>query len=334
MSENFKALIINQDGENFTREVKNINNEFLKHGDVKVKVEYSSLNYKDALILKNGARLVKEYPHIPGVDFSGKVVESSNAKFKEGDEIIATGMRIGENFYGGYSQYAKVSGESIIKKPDSLSLRQSMVLGTAGFTALQCAFTTKQTREVLLLGEKVNDVIVTGASGGVGSIAVMILAKMGCNVTAVTSKDENKEYLNALGAKNIVKTSDLSGESRPLDKGLYDGAVDTVGGNVLAKVLSHIKHSGIVAACGNASSIKLNTTVMPFIIRGVKLWGIDSVNASVKRREFIWNEASKLIDFKKLEESIKEIGLEELLDIYPKMLEGKTSGRYIINVNK
>lgn len=334
MSENFKALIINQDGENFTREVKNINNKFLKHGDVKVKVEYSSLNYKDALILKNGARLVKEYPHIPGVDFSGKVVESSNAKFKEGDEIIATGMRIGENFYGGYSQYAKVSGESIIKKPDSLSLRQSMVLGTAGFTALQCAFTTKQTREVLLLGEKVNDVIVTGASGGVGSIAVMILSKMGCNVTAVTSKDENKEYLNALGAKNIVKTSDLSGESRPLDKGLYDGAVDTVGGNVLAKVLSHIKHSGIVAACGNASSIKLNTTVMPFIIRGVKLWGIDSVNASVKRREFIWNEASKLIDFKKLEESIKEIGLEELLDIYPKMLEGKTSGRYIINVNK
>tara|TARA_Y100000590_G_scaffold270968_1_gene304263 strand:- start:1889 stop:2893 length:1005 start_codon:yes stop_codon:yes gene_type:complete len=334
MSENFKALIINQDGENFTREVKNINNEFLKHGDVKVKVEYSSLNYKDALILKNGARLVKEYPHIPGVDFSGKVVESSNAKFKEGDEIIATGMRIGENFYGGYSQYAKVSGESIIKKPESLSLRQSMVLGTAGFTALQCAFTTKQTREVLLLGEKVNDVIVTGASGGVGSIAVMILSKMGCNVTAVTSKDENKEYLNALGAKNIVKTSDLSGESRPLDKGLYDGAVDTVGGNVLAKVLSHIKHSGIVAACGNASSIKLNTTVMPFIIRGVKLWGIDSVNASVKRREFIWNEASKLIDFKKLEESIKEIGLEELLDIYPKMLEGKTSGRYIINVNK
>ena len=227
MSENFKALIINQDGENFTREVKNINNEFLKHGDVKVKVEYSSLNYKDALILKNGARLVKEYPHIPGVDFSGKVVESSNAKFKEGDEIIATGMRIGENFYGGYSQYAKVSGESIIKKPESLSLRQSMVLGTAGFTALQCAFTTKQTREVLLLGEKVNDVIVTGASGGVGSIAVMILSKMGCNVTAVTSKDENKEYLNALGAKNIVKTSDLSGESRPLDKGLYDGAVDT-----------------------------------------------------------------------------------------------------------
>ena len=334
MSENFKALIINQDGENFTREVKNINNEFLKHGDVKVKVEYSSLNYKDALILKNGARLVKEYPHIPGVDFSGKVVESSNAKFKEGDEIIATGMRIGENFYGGYSQYAKVSGESIIKKPESLSLRQSMVLGTAGFTALQCAFTTKQTREVLLLGEKVNDVIVTGASGGVGSIAVMILSKMGCNVTAVTSKDENKEYLNALGAKNIVKTNDLSGESRPLDKGLYDGAVDTVGGNVLAKVLSHIKHSGIVAACGNASSIKLNTTVMPFIIRGVKLWGIDSVNASVKRREFIWNEASKLIDFKKLEESIKEIGLEELLDIYPKMLEGKTSGRYIINVNK
>ena len=334
MSEKFKALVVNQEGDNFTREIQSIDKNFLKHGDVLVKVHYSSLNYKDALILKNGARLVKEFPHIPGVDLSGEVVESSNSNFKEGDEIIATGMRIGEAFYGGYSQYAKVSGESIIKKPKSISTRQSMVLGTAGFTALQCAFTTKQTREILLLGEKVNDVIVTGASGGVGSIAVMVLSKLGCNVTAVTSKDENIEYLKSLGAKNIMKTNDLNVESRPLDKGLYDGAVDTVGGNVLAKVISHIKHSGIVAACGNASSIKLNTTVMPFIIRGVKLWGIDSVNASLKRREFIWEEASKLIDFKKLEESIKEISLEELLKVYPDMLVGKTSGRYIINVNK
>ena len=333
MSEKFKAILLNQEGEKFSREIKEIDKNFLKHGDVLVKVDYSSLNFKDALILKNGARLVKEFPHIPGIDFSGKVVESKSDKFKEGDEIIQTGWRVGEIYYGGYSQYAKVNADFLIKKPKNISSRQAMMLGTAGLTAIQCAFTTKQTREVLLLGEKVSDVVVTGASGGVGSIAVMMLSKMGCNVTAATSKT-NDDYLKSIGAKNIIKSSDLDKEARPLDKGLYDGAVDTVGGNILANILSHVKPNGIVAACGNASSIKLNTTVMPFIIRGVKLWGIDSVSVSIKRREFLWDEASKLVDFDLLDKSIKEISLEQLLEEYSKMLEGKTSGRYIINLNK
>ncbi len=333
MSEKFKALVINQEGEDFDREIKTIDKNFLKHGDVLVKVDYSGLNYKDALILKNGARLVKEFPHIPGIDFSGKVVESQNNKFKEGEEIILTGWRVGEIFFGGYSQYAKVNGDFLVKKPKNLTSKQSMMLGTAGFTALQCAFTTKATREQLLLGEKVENVIVTGASGGVGSIAVMILNKMGCNVTAVTSKESNTEYLKSIGAKNIIKTSDLMKDSRPLDKGLWDGAVDTVGGKVLENVLAQTKDAGIVAACGNAVDIKLNTTVMPFIIRGVKLWGINSVNASIKRREFIWGEAANLIDFEKLSESIKEIKLENLIEIFPKMLKGETSGRYLVNLN-
>ncbi len=333
MSEKFKAILLNQEGEKFSREIKEIDKSFLKHGDVLVKVDYSSLNFKDALILKNGARLVKEFPHIPGIDFSGKVVESKSDKFKEGDEIIQTGWRVGEIYYGGYSQYAKVNADFLVKKPKNISTRQAMMLGTAGLTAIQCAFTTKQTREVLLLGEKVNDVVVTGASGGVGSIAVMMLSKMGCNVTAATSKP-NENYLKSIGAKNIIKSSDLDKEARPLDKGLYDGAVDTVGGNILANILSHVKPNGIVAACGNASSIKLNTTVMPFIIRGVKLLGIDSVSVSIKRREFLWDEASKLVDFDLLDKSIKEISLEQLIEEYSKMLEGKTSGRYIINLNK
>ena len=333
MSDNFKALVINQEGENFTRQIKSVNKNFLKHGDVLVKVDYSGLNYKDALILKNGARLVKEFPHIPGIDFSGKVVESQNNNFKEGDEIILTGWRVGEIYYGGYSQYAKVKGDFLVKKPKNLTLKQSMILGTAGLTALQCAFAVKA-REELLLGEKVENVIVTGASGGVGSIAVMILNKLGYNVTAVTSKKDNNDYLKSLGAKNLINTSALNKEARPLDKGLYDGAVDTVGGNILANVLSHIKETGIVAACGNAFDIKLNTTVMPFIIRGVKLWGINSVNTSIKRREFIWKESVKLIDFELLSKSIKEINLEDLLEVYPKMLNGQTSGRYIINLNK
>ncbi len=334
MSDQFKALILNQKGEEFTREIKSIDKSFLKHGDVTVKVEYSGLNYKDSLILKNGARLVKEFPHIPGIDFSGVVEESEHKDFKSGDEVILTGWRVGEIYFGGYSQYAKVNGDFLVKKPKNLNLRQAMILGTAGLTALMCSFTTKATREELLLGDKVEDVIVSGASGGVGSMAVMMLNKLGCNVTAVTGKDSNAEYLKSIGAKNIIKTNELNKDSRPLDKGFWDGAVDTVGGKVLENILAQTKDAGIVAACGNAADIKLNTTVMPFIIRGVKLWGINSVTASIKRRQFLWNEAGKLIDFEILDKSVQEISLSEVVNVYPKMLKGETSGRYIINLNK
>ena len=334
MSEQFKALVLNQKGEEFSREIKSIDKSFLKHGDVTIKVEYSGLNYKDALILKNGARLVKEFPHIPGIDFSGVVHESNHKDFKSGDEIILTGWRVGEIYFGGYSQFAKVNGDFLVKKPKNLDLRQSMIIGTAGLTALMCSFTTKATREELLLGEKVENVIVSGASGGVGSMAVMMLSKLGCNVTAVTGKESNIDYLKSIGAKNVINTKELNKDARPLDKGLWDGAVDTVGGKVLENILAQTKETGIVAACGNAADIKLNTTVMPFIIRGVKLWGINSVNASIKRRNFLWNEAGKLIDFGILEKSIKEINLDEVINIFPKMLKGETSGRYIINLNK
>ena len=333
MSNQFKALILNQEGENFSRKIETIDQTFLKHGDVTVKIDYSSLNYKDALILNNGAKLVKEYPHIPGIDFSGTVVASESEKFKKDDQVILTGWRVGEIFYGGFSQYAKVNSDFLVKKPSNISSKDAMIMGTAGVTALLCSFAIKA-REELLLGEKVNDVLVTGASGGVGSIAVMILAKFGYNVTAVTGKKSNEEYLKSLGAKNIINKEELDKDSRPLDKGLWDGVVDTVGGKILATCLAQTKDNGIVAACGNASDYKLNTTVMPFIIRGVKLWGINSVNTSIKRREFVWNEVSNVIDFKKLEQSIKIIGLEDLLEIYSKMLKGETSGRYIIDVNK
>ena len=334
MSDQFKALIINQEGENFTREVKSIDKGFLKTGDVTVNIKYSGLNYKDALILKNGARLVKEFPHIPGIDFSGVVEDSSHKDFKLGDEVILTGWRVGEIYFGGYSQYAKVNGDFLVKKPKNIDLRQSMILGTAGLTALMCSFTTKVTREELLLGDKVESVIVSGASGGVGSLAVMMLNKLGCNVTAVTSKNTNIDYLKSIGAKNVMNTNELTKEARPLDKGFWDGAVDTLGGKVLENILAQTKDGGIVSACGNAADIKLNTTVMPFIIRGVKLWGINSVTASIKRRQFLWNEASKLLDFKILEKSIKEIKLEEVIDVFPKMLKGETSGRYVINLDK
>jgi len=208
-----------------------------------------------------------------------------------------------------------------------------MILGTAGFTSLMCAFAIRA-REELLLGEKVNDVLVTGATGGVGSIAVMILSKFGYNVTAATGKKDKSDYLKELGAKNIIERKELEGEPKMLGKGLWDGVVDTVGGVVLANVISQTKPNGIVAACGNAGGIKLNTSVMPFIIRGVKLWGVDSVMISKKRREFIWSKVSELIDFKLLEKNIKTVNLEELLNIFPSMLKGETSGRILIDLNK
>tara|TARA_B100001123_G_scaffold421129_1_gene528343 strand:- start:65 stop:1060 length:996 start_codon:yes stop_codon:yes gene_type:complete len=331
MADKFKAIVINQEGENFSREIKEIDKNFLD-GEVLVKVDYSTLNYKDALILKNGGKLVKDFPRIPGVDFSGKVVESKSESFKKDDEVIMTG-RVGVTSHGGYSQYVKLKKDFLIKSPKGISTKQSMILGTAGFTAILCAFAIKA-REEILLGEKIKDVLVTGATGGVGSVAVMVLSKLGYNVTAVTGKMDKIENLKKLGASTIIDRKEFDGEPKLLGKGIWDGVVDTVGGNILANVISQTKHSGIVAACGNAGGIKLNTNVMPFILRGVKLWGVDSVAVSQKRREFVWSQVLNLIDFNVLNESVKIISMEELLNIFPKMLEGQTSGRIVVDVNK
>jgi alcohol dehydrogenase/acrylyl-CoA reductase (NADPH) len=333
VSDQFKALIINQEGDNFTREIKSIDKSFLKHGDVTIKVDYSDLNFKDGMILKNGGRLVKEFPHIPGIDFSGTVLESENSKFKEGDEVILTGFRVGEVFFGGYSQIAKVNADFLVKKPKDLSSKQAMILGTAGFTSLMSAFAI-QARESILLGEKVNDVLVTGATGGVGSVAVMALSKLGYNVTAVTGKDSKADYLKSLGAKTVVNRSEFDKDPRLIDKGLWDGVVDTVGGKILANTIVQTKPNGIIAVCGNANNNELNTSVIPFMLRGIKLWGMDSANCSIKRREFIWSEAPKLIDFDLLEKSIVTVSLEELIETYPKILKGEISGRVIVDLNK
>ena len=333
MTEKFKALVIDSQNEKFTREVKQLDQSALKDGNVLVKVDYSSLNYKDAMILNDGGRIVRNFPFVPGIDFAGTVISSEDEKFKKDDKIILTGFRVGEAFFGGFSQYAKVNSNFLIKLPKDITTHQSMMLGTAGFTALLCAFAVKA-KEELLLGEKVKDVLVTGATGGVGSVAVMILSKMGYDVHAVTGKKDKNDYLKDLGAKNIVDRKEFEGESKLLEKGVWDGVVDTVGGTALTKILAQTKPGGIVAACGNAGGIKINTTVMPFIIRGVKLWGIDSSGSSIKRREFVWNEASKLIDFNKLKTITKELSFSELLDTYPKLLKGEFFGRAVVNPNK
>jgi acrylyl-CoA reductase (NADPH) len=330
---NFKAIVLNKTGDQFTREVKIIDKNFLIHGDVLVKVDYSDFNYKDGMILKNGGSLVKDYPHIPGIDFAGTVEESKSEKFKSGDKVILTGWRVGEIYYGGYSQYAKVDANFLVKAPKDISTKHAMAIGTAGFTALLCSFAV-QARETILLGEKVNDVLVTGATGGVGSVAVMILSKMGYKVHALTGKKDKTDFLKKLGASVVLDRSELEGETRPLDKGLWDCVVDTVGGKVLAKALTHTKPNGIVAACGLTNSFKLETTVMPFIIRGVKLWGINSVDTPMKRREFVWSQAANLIDTKKLDEITEVWNMSKLLSSYEKILKGEVAGRVVIDVNQ
>ena len=333
MSETFKALVINQDGDNFSREVKELNFDFLNEGEVLVKIEYSDLNYKDALILKDGGKLVKDFPRIPGIDFSGTVSESKAEEFKEGEEVVLTGCRVGELYHGGYSQYARVKKEFLIKKPNNINSRQAMMMGTAGFTALLCAFAVKAREELLMQG-KVNDVLVTGSTGGVGMVAVMILSKMGCNVTAITGKMEKSEYLKELGAKNVMDRKEFEDEAKLIGKGMWDGVVDTVGGNILANAISQTKLKGIVAVCGNASSNKLNTSVVPFFLRAVKLWGVDSINVSNKRKEFVWGELANLVDFDIIEKSIQTVGLNELLNTFPKMLDGKLNKKILVDVNK
>ena len=332
MSDSFKAVVINNESENFTREVKELNLDHFKDGEVLVKIDYSDLNWKDAMILKDGGKLVKEYPRIPGIDFSGTVAQGYG-EFKEGDRVILTGCRAGELFDGGYAQYTKVKSEHITKTPEGMNNRQAMILGTAGLTALLCAFAVKA-KEELLMQSKVNDVLVTGSTGGVGMVAVMVLAKMGMNVTAITGKPDKADYLKELGAKNVVDRKEFEGDARLIDKGTWDGVVDTVGGNILANAIAQTKPKGIVAICGNASGNKLNTSVIPFILRAVKLWGVDSVNISKKRKEFVWNEFPGLLDFDILEKSVNTVGLDDLLNIFPDMLQGKLKNKIVVDVNK
>tara|TARA_Y100000591_G_scaffold331751_2_gene366660 strand:+ start:1439 stop:2440 length:1002 start_codon:yes stop_codon:yes gene_type:complete len=333
MPKNFKAIVIDNKDEKFSREVKDLNSDHLKDGNVLVRIDFSSLNFKDALILNNGGRIVKKYPFVPGIDFSGTIEESQDDKFKKDDKVILTGFRVGEIYYGGFSQYAKVNSDFLVKLPKDLTNKKAMMMGTAGLTALLCSFAVKA-KEELLMGSKVKDVLVTGATGGVGSFTIMALSKMGYDVHAVTGKKDKHDYLKKLGAKNILDRKEFLGESKLLEKGMWDCVVDNVGGEGLTKILAQTKPGGIVALPGNAGGVKILTNTMPFVIRGVKLWGIDSSGTSARRKDFVWNEVSKLIDFNMIESSIKEVSLNELLDEFPKMLKGELTGRILVNPNK
>ena len=326
----FRAYRIDKNEDQIFADFCNLSIDDLTEGDVVIKVMYSTINYKDALAATGKGKILKKYPLVGGIDLSGTVISSSSDLVKEGSVVAVNSCGLSETLDGGYAEYARMPAEAVIQLPQGISPLEAMQIGTAGYTSALAIYRMEQNNQ----SPKNGPIIVTGATGGVGSIAVMILSKFGYKVTAVTGKKDQNDFLKKLGASNIINRKEFEGEPKLLGKGLWDGVVDTVGGTILSNVISQTKHSGIVAACGNAGGIKLNTSVMPFILRGIKLWGIDSIQVNIKRREFLWNEMINLINFEILEKYIKTVGLEELLNIFPDILKGKIAGRILVDVNK
>ena len=321
---NFKAFITEETKEGFISNVKERSFEDLPDGDVLIKVAFSSLNYKDALSASGNKGVSRNYPHSPGIDAAGVVEQSSTNDFLKGDEVIVTGYDLGMNTSGGFSEFIRVPKEWVIKKPDSLSLEESMAYGTAGLTAGLCV------RKILLSGIKPEDgeVFVTGATGGVGIIAVMLLAKLGFNVVAISGKDDQTDLLLSLGAKEIINRSEFEGEMKsPLAKPRWAGGVDAVGSNILSNLITATHQRAAIACCGMVGGVNLNTSIFPFILRGLSLLGIDSAETLIEVKKEIWNNFASDWKLEKINDQIKDVGLEELSSEIEKILKGKQVGR-------
>ncbi len=327
-SDTFKAILLEQNDGATEWNIKDLTNDNLMPGDVTVDVAYSTINYKDGLAITGSAPIIREWPLIPGIDFAGKVIESSNADFAVGDEVVLNGWGVGEKHHGGLSQRARVDGNWLIKKPEGLRDFETMALGTAGYTAMLCV------QRIEDFGVKPEDgpIIVTGASGGVGSVAIMLLAKLGYEVHAATGRPEEKDYLVGLGAKDIVDRESLSGKPRPLGRETWAAAVDVAGGNMLANVIGQIKYDGIVAACGLAQSMDLPASVAPFILRGVTLAGVDSVMAPQARRQRAWNRLAEILPKDLLSTGTDTVELEAAPAVASAIMEGKIRGRVVVDV--
>ena len=298
-------------------------------GEVTVAVEYSTLNYKDGLILNGLGRLVRQYPHVPGVDFAGTVEASEHADFQPGDSVILTGWRVGEAYWGGYAEKARVKGDWLVPCPKGLTARQAMGLGTAGITSMLSVLTLEEHG----LTPESGEILVTGAGGGVGSVAVAILSKLGFEVAASTGRSETHAYLRDLGATSIVERSEIAEPSgRPLDKERWAGAIDSVGGSTLAAILPQIRYGGSVAAVGLAGGNKLETTVIPFLLRGINLLGIDSVACPKDRRIVAWNRIVRDLDLEKLDAMMTETDLDGVLSLSGDILKGQVKGRTIVKI--
>ncbi|OES46661.1 NADPH:quinone oxidoreductase family protein [Domibacillus iocasae] len=330
MNERFYALIVDKTEDNFSVDVKKIGMEELPQGEVLIKTAYSGINYKDGLASIPDGKIVRSYPFIPGIDLAGTVVSSSDSRFQEGDEVIATSYEIGVSHFGGYSEYARIPADWIVPLPKGLTLKEAMIFGTAGFTA---ALSVQRLEENGLQPDQGN-VLVTGATGGVGSFAVSMLAGRGYNVVASTGKDSEKDYLIKLGAKEIVSREDVyNGKIKALDKEQWAGAVDPVGGETLAAVLSKISYKGSVAVSGLTGGTNVPTSVFPFILRGVNLLGIDSVNCPMETRRKIWERMATDLKPEDLSTFVQQTAtLEELPAILPTILQGKMRGRVIVSL--
>lgn len=331
MKTGFKSMVVieNENGK-FSRNIVTKNISELPQGEVLINVKYSSLNYKDALSATGNKGVTRSYPHTPGIDAAGIVEESTNMNFQPGDEVFVTGYDLGMNTSGGFSQYIRVPGDWVVKRPKNLTLKESMIFGTAGFTA------------AISIDKLVNhgiqpkdgDILVTGATGGVGSVAVSILNKLGYNVIAATGKPELKAFMLNLGAKDIILRDELNDQSgRLLLKERWAGVIDTVGGNILGTALKSVRYGGCVTCCGNVASHELSTTVYPFILRGVSLLGVDSVQYPTNLRINLWDKLSKEWKIENLHENVEEISLEEVSDKIDQILKGKLNGRTIINLD-
>ena len=327
----FNALVLNKDDDGVTSAVESVGIDDLPEGDVVVAVDYSTLNYKDGLILKGLGGLVRNYPHVPGVDLSGVVENSESTDFSAGDRVVLNGWRFGEVCWGGYAQKARVKSDWLVKLPDNISNEQAMAIGTAGYTAMLAVMALEDHG---LTPDSEGEVLITGAAGGVGSIATAILANLDYQVTASTGRVETAEYLTSLGAASIVSREKLEEAPKgPLSGERWAGAIDNVGGPILANVLAGMKYHASVAAIGLAASAKLETTVVPFIIRGVNLLGIDSVMCPKDKRIVAWDRLSKELPRDKLGDAATIVALGDIAGFADDILAGKVKGRVVVDVN-
>lgn len=327
----FQAYRIHQDGEDVQGSLETLSLKNLSKSDVLIKVHYSSVNFKDGIISQPDNNMVKEYPIIPGIDLAGEVVHSLDKRFKEGDRVIATSYEIGVNHPGGFSEYASIPADWIVPLPEGLTLEQSMIYGTAGFTAALSIHRLEQDG----LTKEQGPVLVTGASGGVGSMAVAMLAKRGYNVEASTGSPEHTEYLKRIGAEKVLSREDVyDGKLKPIQSARWAAAVDPVGGEQLASILSQLKYNGGVAVSGLTGGTSIPTQVYPFILRGVSLIGIDSVNLPMNPRKKVWHRLANDLKTKELFDDIKVvITLDELPERLQQILAGETRGRTIVKFN-
>ncbi|WP_291366447.1 MDR family oxidoreductase [Acetobacter sp. UBA5411] len=324
----FDAVIIEKNDGQQTASFRQVAQDQLPAGDVLVIVEWSTLNYKDALAITGKGPIVKSWPMVPGVDFSGTVVESRSSDFQPGDKVLLNGWGVGEKHWGGLAGLAQVNAEWLIALPTAFSTRQAMILGTAGYTAMLCVMALEKADVRPADGP----VLVTGASGGVGSIAVMLLSELGYATVAVTGRMAEKDYLESLGASRVIGRDLFTQKTRPLEKAEWAGAIDVVGGQVLASVCAAIRQRGAVAACGLAGSMDLPLTVAPFILRGVSLLGIDSALCPREQRIRAWDRLAGLIDVTRLEDVVSEYPLSQAIEAAHALMDGKTRGRILINV--